>query len=124
MTDSIPCRRCGQVTADMTRLWRTMPGGALVPYEAVCRPRCAPAPARRAPSPSAPAKRAVVTAFRPGKCAGCTWDIVPGDKIVHLGEAGSLHFECAPVEDVPLPGRRGPQAGPEQVDTRKPRSLA
>ena len=46
----------------------------------------------------------VVTASRPGKCANCTWDIVPGDKIVHLGEAGSVHFECAPADDVPLPG--------------------
>ncbi len=93
----LPCRRCGKITADMTRLWRTTPGGALAPYDALCRPRCAPAPAT-------PAKRAVVTAFRPGKCANCTWDIVPGDKIIHLGEAGSLHFECAPVDDVPLPG--------------------
>ena len=103
-TDALPCRRCGKITADMTRLWKPGPGGALAPYAAECRGRCAPTTARQAPRPARPAKRAVVTAFRPGKCAGCTWDIVPGDKIIHLGEAGSLHFECAPVDDVPLPG--------------------
>ena len=97
----IPCRRCGKTTADMTRLWKPSPGGALAPYAAECRGRCASSPDRRSPRAARPAKGLVGVASRPGKCPSCIRDILPGDKIVHLG-TGSVHFDCA-VEDVPLP---------------------
>ena len=56
----------------------------------------------------------MVTAARPGKCAACTWDIIPGNKVVHLGGTGAVHFECVTIQDVPLPEPGGSQDQPER----------
>ena len=93
MTD-IPCRRCGGTAGDMTKLWKAGPGGALAPYAAQHRAPCA------SPAPPPPRIRRrdrlnVITASRPGKCAACERDVVPGDKAVNT-DAGLVHLECAP----------------------------
>ncbi len=100
MTDSIPCRRCGEAGGAMTRLWRTMPGGALAPYAAQHKAPCGPA---------RPETLVMASAIRPGPCAACTRDVIPGDKIARAGETRVFHFECAPagvVQDEP----RSPRA--------------
>ena len=53
------------------------------------------------------------TASRPGPCAACTRDIVPGDKIARAGETRVFHLECAPP-DAAEPVRR-----PERGRTRR-----
>jgi hypothetical protein len=83
----------------MTRLWKPGPGGALAPYAAQCRPRCAAARPARLPA------LAVGTAVRPGRCAACPRDIVPGDKTARAG-GQDYHYECAPAE--------APQAQPQR----------
>jgi hypothetical protein len=36
----------------------------------------------------------VITAYRPGICAECDLDIVPGSKITDAGEGRNAHCEC------------------------------
>ncbi len=100
----LPCRRCGQVAGNVTVVYGKDEVGTLVPRAAQCSPRC-PQKAPRAPERSRPADLTPITAIRPGLCPACTWDIVPGDKIVHLGEGRLTHLECAPAE-APRPQRR------------------
>jgi hypothetical protein len=97
----LPCRTCGQTGSAVTVLWRADRLGKLAPYAAQCKGPCwKQAAGARVPSGPAP-----VTAIRPGKCSACTWDIVPGDKIVRSGDGLFWHFECAPAES-PRPQRR------------------
>jgi hypothetical protein len=105
-TDDLPCRRCGEETGDLTRLWRTAPGGALAPFAAQHRTPCAPA-------------RTVAlvtgTAARPGPCSACTREIAPGDKIARAGETRVYHFECAPAEGPPAQPQRRERARERRV---------
>jgi hypothetical protein len=105
--DSPPCRNCGAVTGNPVIIYGRDAVGALVPKAAKCRGRCL---VRQPDRQAGPSPGTVVTAFRPGKCAGCTWDIVPGDKIMHDGEGGFFHYECAPAEDPPVRVRRRERA--------------
>ena len=116
--EGLPCRKCGQITANPVIIYGRDRTGTLVPRAAQCRGRCGTAPVRREPRPARPARRLVVTAIRPGKCSTCTWDIVPGDQIMHLGDSRFVHFECAPAEDVPLPGPD--DDGQDQPGTGRP----
>ena len=103
----IPCRRCGEAGGDITRLWKPGPGGALAPYAAQHKAPCAPA--------TTPAL-VMGTASRPGPCAACTRDIVPGDRTARAGEASVFHYECAPAPD-PVPASR-----PERTRYRRGQS--
>ncbi len=102
--NDIPCRRCGEVTGAMTRLWRTSPGGRLAPYAAQHRTPCRPARA---------AALAMGTASRPGPCSGCMRDVIPGDKITSIGGTGVFHLECAP------PDAAAPAGRPERARIRR-----
>jgi hypothetical protein len=106
--DGLPCRRCQAVTPDPVIIYGRDTAGALVPRAAQCRGRCQGRQAGASPG-------TVVTAFRPGKCAGCRWDIVPGDKIVHGDESSFYHFECAPAQDPPPRVRRRERATARQA---------
>jgi hypothetical protein len=102
--EGMACRKCGQPAGNSAVIiYGRDQAGALAPKAAQCRGRCGTPPARQAPRPARPPGRIVVPAFRPGTCAACTWEIVPGEQIVHLGDNRFAHFECAPVEDIPLP---------------------
>ncbi len=118
--DGLPCRKCGQLTGNRVVIYGPDWAGALVPRAVQCRGRCSPARTRQAPRPARPAKRVVVTAFRPGKCATCTWDIVPGDQIVHFSDTRFVHFECSPVEDIPLPEPASSDDGERRRRVRGP----
>jgi hypothetical protein len=39
----------------------------------------------------------VITARKPGKCAECSLDVVPGDKITCV-DLQFMHLECAPAD--------------------------
>lgn len=95
----IPCRRCGKAGTDATLLWKPAANGSLEAYAAQCRQPCtvpaAASPRHPARSPGPP-RPVVISATRPGICPACTWDIVPGDKIVSPGGGGYVHLECAP----------------------------
>lgn len=95
---SLPCRKCKRVSGDATVIYGRDRTGALVPKAAQCKNRCPRAP--QVPVPSGPA---AVTAIRPGKCSACTWDIVPGDKIIRGGDGRFWHTECSPAESPPPP---------------------
>jgi hypothetical protein len=90
----LKCRRCDRVTPDVVVIYSRNRSGALIPGTAQCKGNC-PAP----PSADGPRRPAPVTAIRPGKCAACTWDIVPGDKIARSGDGLFWHWECAPAEE-------------------------
>jgi len=87
------CRRCGKITSSATVIWGADRTGALTPRAAECRGRCttstSPAPGR-----STGQRPVVITAYRPGVCATCDLDIVPGAKIVFAGEGRYAHREC------------------------------
>lgn len=105
----MPCRRCNQVPADgaVIVIYGRDEVGALVPKQVQHRNRC---PDSNPGRPDRPSPGTVVTAYRPGKCSGCTWDIVPGDKITRDSEGGFYHFECSPAEDPPPRTRRRERA--------------
>ena len=103
----LPCRRCSAVTGNLVLIYGRDEKGALIAKAAQCRGRCQH---RQPTGPDKPSPGTVVTAFRPGKCSGCTCDIVPGDKITRDGEGGFFHFECSPAEDPPPRTRRRERA--------------
>ncbi len=103
-TDDLPCRRCGEITGDLTRPWRTAPGGALAPYAAQHKAPCAPA---------RPGPVVMATAAKPGPCSACTRDVIPGDRIARAGETRVYHLECAPAET--------PQAQPQRRERARMR---
>jgi hypothetical protein len=93
--DRPPCRRCGKIPDRPVTIYKPDGSGALWPSAAQCRERCAgPAP----PRPPTPPRPAVVTAYKPGRCAECTRHIVPDGKITHLGDGRFIHYEGAPAE--------------------------
>lgn len=100
----LPCRRCGEITGDLTRLWKPGPGGALAPYAAQHKTPCAP---------GRPVALVMGTAARPGPCSACTRVIVPGDQIARAGETRVYHFECSPAE--------APQAQPQRRERTRMR---
>jgi hypothetical protein len=102
----MPCRRCGEITGDMTRLWKPRAGGALEPYAAQHKQPCAPA---------APGVLVMGTAARPGPCSACTRDVIPGDRIARAGETRVYHLECAPPEP--------PQAQPARRERARVRRV-
>ena len=96
----MPCRRCGEITDNLTGLWRPDRTGRLAPYSAQCREPCAPAAHRedQAPRPARPATIRPVTAIKLGRCAvGCGVDVIPGHFIAWCGD-GHYHLECVPAE--------------------------
>lgn len=78
----IACRSCRRSDMTLTYIYRPDPYGSLQRSSAVCRDGCARV-----------AKRDTVrTAIRPGRCAACSRDIIPGDKLTGFP---SVHLECA-----------------------------
>ena len=78
-------------------MWKPGPGGALAPYAAQHKAPCASA---------SPVALVMATASRPGPCAACTRDVLPGDQIARAGETRVYHYECSPAE--------APQAQPQR----------
>jgi hypothetical protein len=108
--DDLPCRRCGEIAGDLTRLWRPGPGGALAPFAAQHRTPCAAA---------RPAALVIGTAARPGPCSACTREIAPGDKIARADEIRVFHFECAPAESPQAQSQRRERARTHRQEGRR-----
>jgi hypothetical protein len=90
----VRCRSCGG-TDGLTRIFRLDECRSFYPHAAVCHgcaPPVPPVPAKRAPVGGDP--RQVVTAFRPGTCRGCAYDILPGEPITGTDD-GWFHARCA-----------------------------
>jgi len=56
-----------------------------------------------------PARAVTMTATRPGRCAGCERDVIPGDVLAQAGDR-SFHYECAPAGDLRLQPQRRERA--------------
>jgi hypothetical protein len=104
----MPCRRCGKVTENAVVIYGADKAGFLSVRAAQCRGRCAAAPPppgrgkeRECPAADGhdgPSRAVTMTATRPGRCAGCERDVIPGDVLAQAG-GHSFHYECASAGD-------------------------
>jgi hypothetical protein len=82
------CRSCGKTGVPMTVIYKSDGKGRMGPASAVCRGGCTRTRTRT--------RATTVTAFRPGICAACGFEIVPPNRIIRTRD-GHVHEECAPV---------------------------